>query len=107
MKRNEDKRDIQTEVTNILVNFFRDQTETLDKMDLMSRYQFVNETATFLYEGYRNNYEMNIMVKYDEPMTDEQLAIEGLIFTSSITIGVLKQLEGYIENMTKPIVIEE
>lgn len=93
--------EIQDELTDIVYGFFVDQPDTFNNMDLISKYQDVYETTSFLFEDYRKDFERNMIIKLEGHINEENLSIEGIVFTSWIAIEVMKRITDYNDSRIK------
>ena len=79
------KRDIQDELKNIVTAFFND-SEDYYKLDLVSKYQIIFDTTTYLFSKYRRDFELLIQDRFTETITEEQKQIEALVFCAWVSI---------------------
>ena len=86
-----EKADIQDELMTMVIGLFRDSMDYY-KLDLVSKYQAVFETTSFLFEDFRNAYETLIKERFSEDLTDEQQQVESIVFCSWVSIEVMTEL---------------
>lgn len=84
--------DIQQELINTVTGFYRNEKDTFYNMDMISRYQMVYETVSFLFEDYRVDFNRIIHDFFGPEITEEKMDVEGIVFISWISIGVITEL---------------
>lgn len=84
--------DIRNELKNIIYNFFRECINPDCEGSLISRYSIVYETTTFIFEGYRSDFESNIRSRFQNTVTEEYLELRRKSFILGITLDVLISL---------------
>ena len=80
--------DIRNELKNIITNFFRESINP-DCESLISKYSLVFETTTFIFEGYRSEFEALIRNRFHYPVNEEYLEVRRKSFILGITLDVL------------------
>jgi len=82
--------DVGTELKNTVINLFKDSLTYYD-LDLVSKYQDVFETMSFIFEDYRQQFE-EIMIKRMGDLNQEQQQVEAIVFCSWLSIEVMTAL---------------
>lgn len=89
--KNKSIKSIQDELTNIVTNFYRDAP--IQDLNTIMRYKMINETTSYLFETYRNDFYPLVQQQFQNKLNEEELRIEGLLLTSWVTVCVLKNLQ--------------
>jgi len=82
--------EISAELKKAVTGIFHDSLTYYD-LDLVSNYQDVFETMSFIFEDYRQQFE-EIMTKRMGDLTQEQKQVEAIVFCSWLSIEVMTAL---------------
>ena len=82
--------DISMELKKAVTRIFHD-SQTYYDLDLVSKYQDVFETMSFMFEDYRQQFE-DIVIKRMGDLTQEQQQVEAIVFCSWVSIEVMTAL---------------
>ena len=82
--------DINNELRETVTGIFKNSQDYYD-LDLVSKYQQVFETVTFIFEDYRKTFE-KIIIKRMGDLNQEQHQVEAIVFCSWVSIEVMTAL---------------
>ncbi len=83
--------DINAELRETVIELFT-VSQTYHDLDLVSKYQQVFETVSFIFEDYRKPFEKNIRARLGADLTLEQQQVEAIVFCSWVSIEVMTSL---------------
>jgi hypothetical protein len=82
---------INDELRDVVTQIFENDNDYHD-LDLVTKYQQVFETLSFVFEDYRKDFEKIITKRLGDNLTQEQLQVEAIVFCSWVSIEVMTAL---------------
>jgi hypothetical protein len=83
--------EINIELRDTVIKLFKNSLDYHD-LDLVSKYQRVFETLTFIFEDYRQSFENIMKKRMGIDLTSEQQQVEAIVFCSWVSIEVMASL---------------
>lgn len=90
--------DISHELRSVVTRIFMNSHGYHD-LDLVSRYQQVFETVSFIFEDYRKAFERIIKKRMETDLTQDQQQVEAIVFCSWVSIEVMTTLSNHYKNV--------